>query len=470
MIVFKLAVKNVFSRKSSLAIIAFVSLSIGSFFFINSIFDSTDRGIQKNYVSSLTGNIVVRPEHQFFLSLFGDETPVTGSISSIPLIEDFSSVKKIVDSDPRISSSVVQLTGKAVAEEGRIRCPVTLFGVDIQQYSQFMSSLVLLEGTFSSEGKNCVYLNKVIAEKFRVKTGDVMQFIVADGLSSSIRKGTVACIFEYPSESSLWDSLVLCDWTLVRNLMKYDSFESVAQSESSGQEDLTENFDIDSLFEEDSDQLVSISMNDLNFDSSFFLDSGISDSESWNFILCNVKDPKQVSSVICSLNRQFRDSGLKVQAVDWRNGAGSNALYVNILRMILNGGIVVILLVGFIIVNNTLVISVLDRLKEIGTLRAIGAGRSFVCLEFLSETMVLSLISGAVGIVLGLFLSTVVSASHIPLYNAFLVQLFGSHLEAIFTFSNFAWCLFVALFIGVVAWIYPVGTALKISPVEAMSE
>ena len=59
--IIRLAVKNIVSRRSSLIIILFITFAIMMFCVANAVFDSTENGVQKTYVSSFTGDILVRP-------------------------------------------------------------------------------------------------------------------------------------------------------------------------------------------------------------------------------------------------------------------------------------------------------------------------------------------------------------------------------------------------------------------------
>ena len=155
--------------------------------------------------------------------------------------------------------------------------------------------------------------------------------------------------------------------------------------------------------------------------------------------------------------------------MDWRKSAGSTALYLYWMRLILNVGILIVLFAGFIVISNTLVINVLDRIREIGTMRAIGAARRFVSAMCMAETLLLALVAGVLGSALGALLSICINQAHIKLTNDFLIQLFGSsYIVTTMTFSNLLRSFMISLVIGLFSWIYPVITALKASPVEAM--
>ena len=82
--ILRLALKNILSRKSSAAIVLFVSAAISLLVVINSVFDCTEYGIEEVFKNSFTGDFVIRPKATAPLSLFGDETPFTGELSEIP--------------------------------------------------------------------------------------------------------------------------------------------------------------------------------------------------------------------------------------------------------------------------------------------------------------------------------------------------------------------------------------------------
>ena len=123
-----------------------------------------------------------------------------------------------------------------------------------------------------------------------------------------------------------------------------------------------------------------------------------------------------------------------------------------------------------LIIINALVISVIERTSEIGTMRALGATRGFVRKLFFTETMVLMMAYGLAGIILGGIASFILGHSGIHISNPFLATLFGSRtLDPKITPVGLFYHVAIAALIGAVGWVYPVRLALRIQPVRAIA-
>ncbi|MGI6251492.1 MAG: ABC transporter permease [Anaerolineaceae bacterium] len=131
----------------------------------------------------------------------------------------------------------------------------------------------------------------------------------------------------------------------------------------------------------------------------------------------------------------------------------------SVLTVFLSGIAAISLLVGGIGIMNIMLVSVTERTREIGLRKALGARKSDIMLQFLSESAMLSLIGGLLGIGLGWLLAAIVSA----IASSSGTQLNPEiGLNAILLATLFSTA--VGLFFG---W-YPASRAAKLEPVEAL--
>jgi putative ABC transport system permease protein len=130
-----------------------------------------------------------------------------------------------------------------------------------------------------------------------------------------------------------------------------------------------------------------------------------------------------------------------------------------ILTTFLGGIAAISLLVGGIGIMNIMLVSVVERTREIGLRKALGARNRDIMTQFLAESSFLSLLGGLIGILLGWLISLIIgqiaSASGTSLNPA--VSLNAVLLATIFSIA-------VGLFFG----IYPARRAARLEPVEAL--
>ena len=117
------------------------------------------------------------------------------------------------------------------------------------------------------------------------------------------------------------------------------------------------------------------------------------------------------------------------------------------------------LLVGGIGIMNIMLVSVTERTKEIGLRKAVGAKKKDILVQFLIESSLLSLLGGALGIVLGWLLS--LGVGRIAAASDFLLKP-SITINAILLATLFSAA--VGLFFG----IYPATRAAKLEPIEAL--
>ena len=117
------------------------------------------------------------------------------------------------------------------------------------------------------------------------------------------------------------------------------------------------------------------------------------------------------------------------------------------------------LLVGGIGIMNIMLVSVAERTREIGIRKAMGAKRRDILLQFMFEAILLTLAGGAVGVVMGLAVSKLVSGVSLGE---------GVTLQTVFSGDIAALAMTVSVAIGLFFGIYPASRAARLHPIEAL--
>ncbi len=130
-----------------------------------------------------------------------------------------------------------------------------------------------------------------------------------------------------------------------------------------------------------------------------------------------------------------------------------------VLTIFLGGIAAISLLVGGIGIMNIMLVSVTERTREIGLRKALGARKKDILLQFLTESSLLSLFGGIIGILFGWLIAFAVGQVATATGNNF-VPIVGT--DAILLSTGFS--AIIGLFFG----IYPASRAASLEPVEAL--
>ena len=126
----------------------------------------------------------------------------------------------------------------------------------------------------------------------------------------------------------------------------------------------------------------------------------------------------------------------------------------SVLTLVLSGIAAISLVVGGIGIMNIMLVTVTERTKEIGLLKAIGAKRKDILMQFLIESVVLTVTGGIIGIVLGIGIGFLIA-------NAIKVP-FGLPIVPVLASVS------ISIVIGVAFGSYPAYRASKLSPIDAL--
>ncbi|MFN2216834.1 MAG: ABC transporter permease [Anaerolineales bacterium] len=175
----------------------------------------------------------------------------------------------------------------------------------------------------------------------------------------------------------------------------------------------------------------------------------------------SAKDPEQIDAIISqveyTLRRQHQltlndELGFNVSSQSQMLSALSGVT--GTLTAMLGAIAAISLLVGGIGIMNITLVSVRERTREIGLRKAVGARRNVILMQFLVETLTLSIFGGILGILLGWAIAALVSASGV--------------ITAVLTPNNVLLAFGSAALVGLFFGIYPAYQAAGLRPIEAL--
>jgi ABC-type lipoprotein release transport system permease subunit len=182
-----------------------------------------------------------------------------------------------------------------------------------------------------------------------------------------------------------------------------------------------------------------------------------------------VRDDRRIPETIAAIKRAAERAGLPLKAVSWQAAAGLTGQFTTLMRAVLFTAVLIIFAVALVIINNALVMVTLERVGEIGMLRAIGAQRQMVFTIVLLESTLMGLLAGGFGGLLGAVLLSILGRVGIPAVHQALTFFFsGPRLYPVIGGPQLALALGLVLLVSVASGLYPAWLAMRVSPREAM--
>ncbi len=184
-------------------------------------------------------------------------------------------------------------------------------------------------------------------------------------------------------------------------------------------------------------------------------------------IIVQVSDQNQIQEISDRINQKLiKFRGVTEKTKDFYISTPEELLasfdkVLNIITAFLVAVAAISLLVGAIGIMNTMYTSVLERTKEIGTMKAIGAKNSDVLFIFLSESGLLGLIGGVIGVLCGYLISKTIEFIAVN-------SLHTTLLKAAVPGYLLLGCLIFAFLIGALSGTIPAMTASRLKPVDAL--
>jgi ABC-type lipoprotein release transport system permease subunit len=184
-----------------------------------------------------------------------------------------------------------------------------------------------------------------------------------------------------------------------------------------------------------------------------------------------LKDPKKIPQTIAAIEAQGKRDGMPIKAISWQAAAGIVGNFIAFARAVLYFAILVIFTIALVIINNALVMATLERVREIGTLRAIGAQRRFILAMLVVEAVVIGLLFGGLGAAVGAVIVKVIANVGIPATSDTAFFFFsGPRLRPFLNPANVVAAFVIVLFVSTASSFYPAWLAMRVTPRQAMQE
>jgi ABC-type antimicrobial peptide transport system permease subunit len=172
-----------------------------------------------------------------------------------------------------------------------------------------------------------------------------------------------------------------------------------------------------------------------------------------SFIFVDLDKPSDAEPVRSALERRFPEAQVSLssdfaQDSDMMGQMDAMTLAIGLLAMV----------VGGIVVANTMMMSIYERTREIGTLRALGWRKRRILGQVVQESLLLCLLAGLLGSILGVVFVWLLGLA--PLVNAYLTIRWDA--------GVFIRAIVLALGVGLVAGLYPAWRASRMQPAEAL--
>ena len=183
-----------------------------------------------------------------------------------------------------------------------------------------------------------------------------------------------------------------------------------------------------------------------------------------------LKNPRHLAQTMKDIVAAGKRDGLPLKAASWQEASGFIGQMVGAMHKIIWVLIVIIFMVALVIINNALVMAALERVPEIGTLRAVGAQRRFVLVMLVIEALVVGLVFGALGAGLGAIGMLILGRIGIPAWSDVVSFFFsGPRLHPALGLTNVVVALVIVFVVSTISSLYPAWLAMRVTPRQAMA-
>jgi len=467
MVTLKIALRSLLRRKSRAATIG-VLVAFGTILLVfgQTFTRSAGDASRDSIINNFTGDLILYSERSKEKpSPFAFNTP-------LPNIQNAERVRSFLAGLPEVSAVVPFTQNYAIIQaqkDGKpVELPIIFYAVEPTTYRQIFRNAEITTGSFFGVEAGGAARSGILISEFQnteyqknygvtLAVGQPLTVLgLTEGGSVNAYRSELLGIFKPRYFKNVFNYINFIDIDTYASLYNFTGVaaDSLPDNLTSGLEAAAGNEDaIFGLAEDESFGRLDVSTLRSETLSGFTM------------IAVLLKDHEQVDQVIA----QVEAAGLGVKGARWDQASGFFARIASALQafIILATGLI-FLIVAFIFMN-TLIINIIERTSEIGTMRAIGGEKSFIRAIFLSETLLLNIPVSLAAMAVSLVAILAIGARGLPLPDSisqFLIG--GGPLTMRLFLAPFVEALVIVAGVSVIATIYPIRVATGITPLRAM--
>lgn len=502
-LILKISWRNILRHKGKSFVIGII-LFMGAYLMTlgNGIISGMDRGLKDNIINSFTGHLIVVSEKQksdnVLFGIFG---------KAVKPIHNYLEIKKLLLSEPYIDKILPVGKNMAMAlNEDSDSNGTFLLGVNFKTYKEmFPGNLEIIEGRLLDDSEKGVLVpafarNEIykftnlwlipekgqIIEKnlsdeakknikdLKTKTEEIFLGSNEDNSTTDVRVG-IKGIFRYKALNTFWGHFLILDIESYRECLGYFSASDKAEEVSKEKQALldSENKELDEMFGENemvvkdtkADEITKLTVAENKREQNSDLDAG-----TFNLVFIKLKDESDLENKAFMLEKKLRENNLHARVITWKKGAGVIGSLAVIIKGFLFGFVIFLFIVAIIIIVNTLSLTALERVSEIGMMRAVGAQKSFIRNMFVGETGILAGFFGGLGIIAGIITVYVLPFFRITTQNDMIQLAYGGDLlNPVLYGSDILVAILQLILVTLLSVIYPVQIAGRITPLDAIT-
>lgn len=525
MLSWKIAWRNLWRHKGKSLVIGII-LFLGALLMTvgNSVINGARQGMEENMIARFTGHLVIKPIKQK-----GDEV-FLGGMTALKILPDYPGIKEILKQQKFIKGFTPMTRGFAtILNPNGNQGQIFVYGVNFDEYQKnFLNNIKVSEGQLLEKGVKGLIITQKIREqifdnqniwvvpqgltkketvlyrdpetykKFNVQDVKIMkdakekeergklrtenELIVLGFGSNSFGNDIripVKGVFKFQNLNQIWKEASFMDIESYRDAFGHISAANQVVDLTDQQKEImdTELEDMDDMFD-GGDMVQESPVSEETIDLSLLKKKTAEaikpvdiDKGAYNFVAIKLKKGTDLWVAQKQLQHALDAAKMPVKVLTWKKAIGTISQFMSIGQNALSIFVLFIFFVAIIIIMNTLSMAAMERVTEIGMMRAVGAQKWFISKMFMFETLSLAFTFGGAGIIIGVFVSLFVASLGIPVTsNEMLSLMFASDtFKPVITLSALISGVMQLGIVTMIAVVYPLFIARKITPLQAIA-